>query len=394
MEEKFNTEYAQKYTGDTDHGIDDMKAAWWELFSNYRAKKWRNELKALVDRTGTEFPYVCRYIGLEPSEQPGFYRKMPRVRETFIGIGMAYKLPLDTINRWLSKYGAKKKLYIKDVLSDLIWIYLITVNCNDHETDTNYYSIYDSCQKAVGEIYSDVWNDIMSESVDTVVLENSMKQIGYDRDFTGLRSFVVENIDAFKTAYIKPRTLLYKYIEKILEVRNLYDGNERKWTLSSLRGYLDDSMINYLSGSRTTINVRDGVRGNITSGIKYIPKTKRAHISMCLALGMDLQDLDRYLEMMGYSPLDSIDSDEGALILMLNQWNNEHPQQAKFRAGYINTDGPSGDDTMSPEEQLAAVDQMLELRMDLKEMYEQACEKLREEGVSDKRFRKFPYFNE
>ena len=30
----------------------------------------------------------------------------------------------------------------------------------------------------------------------------------------------------------------------------------------------------------------------------------------------------------------------------------------------------------------------------LKEMYEQACEKLREEGVSDKRFRKFPYFNE
>ena len=49
---------------------------------------------------------------------------------------------------------------------------------------------------------------------------------------------------------------------------------------------------------------------------------------------------------------------------------------------------------MSPEEQLAAVDQMLELRMDLKEMYEQACEKLREEGVSDKRFRIFPYFNE
>ena len=52
MEEKFNTEYAQKYTGDTDHGVDDMKAAWWELFSNYRAKKWRNELKALVDRAG------------------------------------------------------------------------------------------------------------------------------------------------------------------------------------------------------------------------------------------------------------------------------------------------------------------------------------------------------
>ncbi|MEI3502177.1 MAG: hypothetical protein V8Q42_00445 [Anaerovoracaceae bacterium] len=51
-------------------------------------------------------------------------------------------------------------------------------------------------------------------------------------------------------------------------------------------------------------------------------------------LGMDLQDLDRYLDMMGYSPLDSIDSDEGALILMLNQWNNEHPQQAKFRRIY------------------------------------------------------------
>lgn len=394
MEEKFNTEYAQKYTGDTDHGVEDMKAAWWELFSNYRAKKWRNELKTLTGRTGIDFPHVCRYIGSEPSEQPGFYRKMPRMRETFIGIGMAYKLPVDTINQWLSKYGAKKKLYVKDVLSDLIWIYLITVNCNDRETDTNYYRLYDSCQKAVGEIYNDVWNDIMSDSVDTVVLENSMKTIEYDKDFTGLRSFVVDNIDAFKTAYIKPRALLYEYVEKILEVRNMYDGDDRKWTLSSLRGYLDDSMINYLSGSRTTINVRDGVRGNITSGIKYIPKTKRAHISICLALGMDLHDLDRYLEMMGYSHLDSIDSDEGALIMMLKKWDSDHREQAEFRKKYINTDRASADDDMSPAKQLAAVDQMLELRMDLKDMYEEACDKLREEGVTDKRFRKFPYFNE
>ncbi len=390
MEEKCNTEYARRYAEDGKHDVDDVKAAWWELFSNYRSKKWRAELKSLSEDTGISFEDVCRYIDTEPSAQPGFYKKMPKLRDTFIGVGMAYKLPLDTINRWLSKYGAKRKLYVKDVLSDLIWIYLITVNYNDRSTDTNYYSLYDSCRKAVVEIYNDVWNDLRSDDVDTVILQSGMEHVGYDKDFTGLRSFVVENIDAFKTAYVKPRRLLHLYVTRILEIKNLHDDRQRKWTMSSLRGYLDDSMINYLSGSPETINVMDSAYGSITSSIKYIPKTKKAHISMCLALGMTQPVLDDYLEMMGYSPLDGVDQDEGALINMLNQWDRAHPLQAKLKKVYRN----GSPEEMHPKDQLTAVQEMLELRADLKTMYEEMYRKLIGEGVSGRKFRKFPYMND
>lgn len=391
MNEKSRIDNVSDYTEGNASGTESGKPVWKELYSGFRGKRWKSELEKLSEKTGMGFPDVCRYIGAEPSEQPGFYKKMPKKRETFIGIGMAYKLPLDIINRWLAQYGAKKKLYIKDISSDLIWIYLITVNNNDRESDTNYYGLYDSCRKAVGEIYNDVWNDIMSDDVDTVILESGIKKITYDENLAGLRSFVVENIDAFKTAYVKPRTMLYEYMEKILEVKNMQD--DRRWTLSSLRGYLDDSMINYLSGSRTTINVMDGSRSGITSGIKHIPKSKRAHISLCLALGMTAPEIDRYLDMMGYSPLDGTDTDEGILLRMLEQWDSGHPQQAEFKEKYLSLGDNTGSG-MEPEAQDEAVEQMLGLRLDLKAMYEQKMEKLQEEGVSERGYEKFPYYNE
>ena len=120
IREGINTEGATNFARDLYNTPDEVKLNWWEFFSNYRTKKWKQELKEIIENTGITFEDICDYIDIEYSSRPGFYKKLPKNRRTYIGIGMACKLPLETINRWIVKYGGKRKLYVKDVLNDLV----------------------------------------------------------------------------------------------------------------------------------------------------------------------------------------------------------------------------------------------------------------------------------
>ena len=84
-------------------------------------------------------------------------------------------------------------------------------------------------------------------------------------------------------------------------------------------------MINYLSGSVETVNVIDLKSGARTLNLKRIPKSKKAHISLTLALGMSRVEIDRYLTMMGFAPLDAVDMEEGLLLNALAVWEQKHP---------------------------------------------------------------------
>ena len=118
IREEINTEGANSYARSLHNSPDDVKLNWWEMFSTYRIKKWRQELKDIVEKTDVTFEYICEYLGAEYSGRPGFYKKMPKCRETYIGIGMACGMPLSTINRWIVKYGGKRRLYVKDALNN------------------------------------------------------------------------------------------------------------------------------------------------------------------------------------------------------------------------------------------------------------------------------------
>ena len=144
MENELNTIEAKDFAINPENGVEEIKNAWWEMFSNYRVKRWRQELKRQSEKTGMSFSRVCEYIGAEVSETPGFYRKLPKSRETYIAVGMAYKQPAEVINKWITRYGSKRALYVKDILEDMIWLYLINANCRDTVSDKNYYMEFEN----------------------------------------------------------------------------------------------------------------------------------------------------------------------------------------------------------------------------------------------------------
>ena len=337
-----------------------------KMVDSRKLKQWQKELTTLTEETGTSLEDICDYLGLSYNRDIGFYVKLPKKRSTYIGIGLALKQPVDVINRWIVTYGNKRRLYSKDISEDLVWIFLIERNRSGNESDTNYYKLYDSFQQAAFETYISIWSDLISEYHDTADVDGKLREIQSGDDYNALKNFVINNIDAFKTAYARPRKLLEKYKDCILATNGKASGKQDGDALNSLRGWLDDSMINYLSGSAESNNVLDMKTGMRQHNTKKIPSSRKAHISLALALGMTVDEVSRYLELMGYGPLDPDDPNENILITELNKWDEEHPLQRAYKEKYLN-----GDTTveMDTEDELQAVSDMLMLRQELMLQY-------------------------
>jgi len=322
---------------------------------------WRKELRQLMKTTGIREEEVCEYLDVSHSRITGWQKRTPVKRETLIGIGMAFRQKLDLINDWIVRYGDKRKLYAKDVLGDLVWIYLINANAADTESGTNYYKLYDQCRESIRETYISNWNKRIEHSKDTVDVEADLNKIIYDPKFNGLRAFVIENIDSFKTAYSKPRKMLRNYVRAILDTHTATNNGQRT-PINFLRGFLDDAMINYVTGSDESIHVMDMKSKDITARMKPIPKLRKTHIAMCLALGMTTEEINTYLALMGYARLHPDAEEDARLIKCLNKWEAKHPNVAKFKRAKIKGETR---DKISEKDSLQAVRDMLMLRSDL-----------------------------
>jgi len=341
-----------------------------KMADNRRLNRWKRELNDLSDKSGITFDDVCRYLDVEYSRDYGFYVKIPMKRSTLIGIGMAYGQPLEVINRWIMYYGNKRRLYSKDISEDMIWIYLINLNLNDPNSffrdpvnGTNYYLRYEDYQMAAFETYMTVWDGVIFDSLDTSDVDKRLEEIGKDGSFDGLKQFVIDNIDSFKNAYAKPRRMLANYLDCILTSNGKEKQDGKSDSLISLRGWLDDSMVNYLSGSPESINVTDKATGDRTPDIKHVPKSRKSHIALALALGMARDEIDTYLELMGFLPLGEGRPEEQMLISELERWDEEHPLQRLYKEKYL-----LGNDSveMDIEDELQAVSDMLMLRQELR----------------------------
>ena len=330
-----------------------------------QTKEWKHELDTLVDVTGITLEDVCEYTDSSYSGNIRFYSRVPKKKTMFIGIGMAFGLSVDQINRWIVRYGDKRKLYAKDLPEDMIWIYLINANRKDRESGINYFRLFDDARDAAMDIYNEVWSELNGKSEGTFTVQNALADVEYDEAFENLRGFVVEHMEGFKTAYSKSRRMLQKYLDAILDTHS-NNGIKDMRSLNSLRGYLDDSMINYLAGDAGTINVVDMRTGEKTFNIKAVPKGRKTHIALCLALGMSADEINEYLTYMGYAPLDTENPDEEFLINKLDNWENKHEIQRQFKRKYI-----LGEKNISlePADELQAVSDMLMLRQDLKYEY-------------------------
>ena len=336
-----------------------------------RTSDWKKEIDALTEATGISKEEVCEYLDIQYQKGIGWYRKLPRRREMFIGIGMGFKQDLAVIDDWIVRYGDKQRLYPKDLLSDLIWIYLINSNHKDQTSSLNYYQLYDRCKARVRETYIELWNEYIQNSHGTASVEEALGSVEYDEEFQDLRAFIIDNMDSFKTAYSRPRTMLGRYVQAILGVYTT--ANEGKEVpINFLRGYLDDAMINYLTGDTDKINVLDMKSRGRTAARKPIPKLRKTHISLCLALGMVAGEVDHYLDLMGYAPLDKTVEDEGRLLRTLGRWEKRHELVHMFKIRYIEGDPDEGEEPdMDDEQRLQASSDMLMLRSDLEYEYRQ-----------------------
>lgn len=344
-----------------------------------RSKAWRQQLKALMDEQGVDLEYVAEYIGAAYNgSETVFYAKIPKKRKRFIGIGMALRQPVETINQWIMDYSSCHALYAKDVADDLIWIYLIRLSLSkrtdlkqtgpDRRGNINYFRMFEECQAAALTTYRQLWDEFTVGSLDTSAIEIELQKISYDDTFTGLRQFIIDHLDSFKTAYMKPRRMLDRYVECILNED--VDGRRYK-TLNSLRGFLDDSMINYLSGNSDTVNTMltmdqtDQGRPVRRIGFKQVPKNRKTHISLCLALGMTGEDINQYLALMGFAPLRD-DGEEGKLAECLAEWEKAKPLQREYKNECF---GECTAGKLSEEQMLCAIEEMLNLRNDLQSKY-------------------------
>ena len=364
-----NTEGAKIFASNAEHSTHDVDANWWEVFSGYRLKQWQKELDLLTEKTGISLQDVCEYAGLAGNNgEIVFYRRLPHKRETFIGIGMAFGRQVHTINRWISKYGKKRALYAKEI-EDLIWIYLIGAAVRDRDSGNNYFRMYDACADAVFRTYYEFGAEHAGTEVHTADLMEDLRAVPYDEKFEGLRAFVAEHLQDLRSAYAKPRRMLACHLDLILTSLQQDEGThdcKEGVPLSSLRGYLDDSQINYLSGDPDTIYTMDR-KGRESRTRKHIPKGRRSHISIALALGMGLEEIDDYLRLMGFTPLDAIDREEGLLINALKKWEDAHPLpgQLKLFAWQAN----DGKIDLTEEQKRSAASQMLRLRQDLNDEF-------------------------
>lgn len=318
-------------------------------YRNYRQNKWKKEIRDLAVSRRKSVREICRYIGIPESDAPRFWMRTPKQREYYIGIGMCLKQPLEVINRWLRQYCGSRQLYIKDAKSDLVWIYLIDASLKADDS-RNFFAMYGEISDQVDLAFARICNDNDGSLIDTDALYDEYRYLSYDEDSLELLRFVETHFENFKTAYAKPRKMLRDYLNTILAGLNA--TGSRKWTLNRLRGYLDDNTINYLSGNYMCIYTTNHSDGMLTSRMKRVPRTKRAHIALGASLGMMLADLDTYLVSMGYDPLDPTDPQEGRLINLLVRWELQHPEQAALLEGRLT----------NPAAMRAAAENMLDMR--------------------------------
>ncbi len=338
--------------------------------NNNKLVQWRNTLEQLRDSTGISFKEVAEYAGLTYNKDgAAFYLKLPRKRSAYIGIGMAFGQPLEVINEWITYFAGKRRLYIKDISEDLVWIYLINENTKSSASGVNYFARYEDYQSAAYAAFTEMWNEIVLGMESTADVELASEGIDYSEGLNGLRAFISEHLDAFKTAYSRPRKYLDGYIGEILRALNSDPARKNTVTLNSLRGYLDDGMINFLSGDSETVHVLDKERSRHIIRIKYIPKGKKKYISLCVSLGMTGKDIDEYLGLMGYAPLSDGGKDERTLLKFLDKWEEAHPMQRMFKDKCIGSTENDGSDRQEFSNELKAVDEMLELKEDLAAAY-------------------------
>lgn len=85
MNDHYSTKGAYDFAADKEKKPLEIESNWWQFFSDYRLRCWKEEIDELIEMTGISLLDVCRYLGVTYSKGIGFYDKLPKKRSMYIG---------------------------------------------------------------------------------------------------------------------------------------------------------------------------------------------------------------------------------------------------------------------------------------------------------------------
>lgn len=210
---------------------------------------------------------------------------IPRKRESFIRVGMIAHYDVDTMNRFLKRFGRYPELYIKN-MEDCICMYVLE---NHRETSLEKYDYILNSISDAGIADGGVEKD----NVSTAKFESRLQEV-HDED--ALEKFITENRAVFASAYSK----FYSFVK--LSIR---DKMEKYNTKHLIELEDADGWPSYLRSCVSGINTK-----------KWQPE-RNVIISIGLYLDMEKDEINYMLELAHMDPLCARNVFESALIFVI-----------------------------------------------------------------------------
>lgn len=203
------TLYKLKELGQIDD-VDDLKRQYLSGLEQ-RSAAWKEKIEEIMEQNGyttSSMAEVCRVT--KPAVTKWRKGSIPSGRDTFIRIGFAAHYDLETMNKFLIRYGKCPALYAKS-LEDSIYIFVLNSKQLPHT--------YQECERVEEQVTAAlVWQEEdwgMAAAKETGHLEDAMKRLATEDE---LREFVQENILEYKRAFSK----FYNQVIASIAANNLF----------------------------------------------------------------------------------------------------------------------------------------------------------------------------
>ena len=226
---------------------------------------------------------------------------MPKGRNEFIKLGFGIGLDFDKINNLLQRYGKYPKLYPKSI-EDAIFIFSINKKRS--------FAYATELKKIVNKLVNAQPGFLNSSKLlDTIAILRKLERMVSDNE---LIEFISLNSEIFNDEYRRLVEFLTSHIKKITSD---YTGLNQDISINAL---LKDRLVN--SNQIKSYNV---IISSLING-RMIP-TRARMICLGIILDMNIENIDRLLELSGMEKLCAKDRVESVLIFLFEDYEINDP---------------------------------------------------------------------
>ena len=270
--------------------------------TNIRWKKYINDILAengysvliLAKKCGFNVKTVKKWCNLG---------HMPKGRKEFIKLGFGIGMDLEQINYLLQRYGKYPKLYSKSI-EDAVFIFSINNKQN---------FAYAIELKRIIDRLANTQPGFLNSSklMDTIAVLRKLERMVSDNE---LIEFISLNSEIFNNEYPKLVEFLNSHIKKMTRD---YTGSNQDISINAL---LKDRLANRSQVERYNVIISSLING------RMIP-TRARMICLGIILDMDIENIDRLLELSGMEKLYAKDRVESVLIFIIEDYEINDPSE-------------------------------------------------------------------